>query len=84
MIPICDIGFVDHCHFAFYGKWHCSSGDIPICPSRPPVGLYNGRHYLPNDSLPRTFEPMDGRFETYPSSAFPTMDTTVWRVSVVK
>ncbi|GIY24878.1 hypothetical protein CEXT_782821 [Caerostris extrusa] len=29
-----------------YGKWHCSSGDIPICPSRPPVGLYNGRHYL--------------------------------------
>ncbi|GIY62086.1 hypothetical protein CEXT_193181 [Caerostris extrusa] len=29
-----------------YGKWHCSSGDIPICPLRPPVGLYNGRHYL--------------------------------------
>ncbi|GIX74745.1 hypothetical protein CEXT_300971 [Caerostris extrusa] len=29
-----------------YGKWRSSSRDIPICPSRPPVGLYNGRHYL--------------------------------------
>ncbi|GIY84280.1 hypothetical protein CEXT_662151 [Caerostris extrusa] len=77
MIPISDIGFVGHCHYA-YTVNGCVPVEVSLVTLRETINPHASPSTYPESSLqPRTVGPTDGFLKTYQNSSFPTGDTTV-------